>query len=329
MPKIFFDSKEIPIKIGQSILDAMIEFDCQPIYSCKKGVCQTCLLKSNDSQINSAQLDIKDTLKAQGYFLACQCYPQENIKVSIIENSDIDMDATLLSKTYISSEIAILKLALTIKNTVFMKPGQFISLTSEIKIPRSYSIANNPEKDKCVELHIQKVKHGKMSQYLYDKSKIGDRFKIRGPFGSCVYLENSINDSLILIGTGTGLAPLIGIIKQALNNHHQGTITLFHGSRYLEGLYLHDYLKSLALKNQNFNYYPCLSGEVSQELNDDIFFMGRVNKIAMSKIKQFNDTKFYLCGHPEMVKNMKKILYLSGADLNNINADPFEYTNYS
>ncbi|MBU2970733.1 hypothetical protein KO527_15375 [Pseudoalteromonas sp. C2R02] len=49
----------------------------------------------------------------------------------------------------------------------------------------------------------------------------------------------------------------------------------------------------------------------------------------MPTLTHFNSDKFYLCGHPEMVKHMKKMLYLSGADLNYINADPFEYTDYN
>ncbi|MBU2970734.1 hypothetical protein KO527_15380 [Pseudoalteromonas sp. C2R02] len=59
-----------------------------------------------------------------------------------------------------------------------------------------------------------------------------------------MYLESHLNNDLVLIGTGTCLASLIGIIKQALGNNHQGKITLFHGSRYQDGLYLHQDLKN-------------------------------------------------------------------------------------
>jgi len=332
MPKISFNEREIPFKVGQSVLDAMIEFDCHPSYSCKKGVCQTCLLKSDDHQIASAQKDVKETLIAQGYFLACQCYPKQDIKVNTTDNNELEIDVKLISKKYISSDIVILQLSLPIHNTLIIKPGQFINLTSHhLTLTRSYSIANDPQKDKFIELHIQKVQNGKMSNWLYDNSEIGDYLKLKGPFGTCVYLKSHLNNDLILIGTGTGLAPLIGIIKQALTNNHQGKITLFHGSRHFNGLYLHHELKTLALEHDNFMYYPCLSGEVEDKssLQDTNISQGRVNKIALSKLTQFNSVKFYLCGHPDMVKNMKKMLYLSGADLNNINDDPFEYTDYT
>jgi len=330
MPKIFFNKQVIPFKVGQSVLDAMIEFDCHPAYSCKKGVCQTCLLKSDDNQVTSAQKDVKESLIAQGYFLACQCYPKEDIKVNTTDNSELEIDTTIISKTHISSDIVILKLSLPDDKNLIIKPGQFINLTHQDLI-RSYSVANNPQKDNCVELHIQKVPNGKLSNWFYNHAKIDDTLKLKGPFGSCIYLDNDLNNDLILIGTGTGLAPLIGIIKQALTNNHQGKITLFHGSRYLDGLYLNQDLKNLALEHDNFIYYPCLSGEDDDKvsLQDKNISQGRVNKIALSKLTQFNSIKFYLCGHPEMVKNMKKMLYLSGADLNNINADPFEYTDYT
>lgn len=330
MPKISFNEKEIPFKVGQSVLDAMIEFDCHPSYSCKKGVCQSCLLKSDDKQIIDAQKDVKESLISQGYFLACQCYPKEDIKVNETNNSELEIDVKLISKTHISSSIVILQLSLPIQNTLIIKPGQFVNLTHQ-DLTRSYSIANNPQKDKFIELHIQKVQNGEMSNWLYNNSEIGDNVKLKGPFGTCIYLESHLNSDLVLIGTGTGLAPLLGIIKQALANNHQGKITFFHGSRYLDGLYLNLHLKNLALEHDNFMYYPCLSGEVEDKvrLQDENISQGRVNKIALSKLTKFNSDKFYLCGHPQMVKNMKKMLYLSGADLNNINADPFEYTDYS
>lgn len=330
MPKIFHNKQAIPFKIGQSVLDAMIEFDCHPAYSCKKGVCQSCLLKSDDNQVTSAQKDVKDSLITQGYFLACQCYPKEDIQVNTIDNSELEIDTTIISKTHISSDIVILKLSLPDDKNLIIKPGQFINLTHQDLI-RSYSVANNPQKDNYVELHIQKVANGKLSNWFHNHAKIDDTLKLKGPFGSCIYLDNDLNNDLILIGTGTGLAPLIGIIKQALANNHKGKITLFHGSRYLDGLYLNQDLKNLALEHDNFIYYPCLSGEDDDKvsLQDKNISQGRVNKIALSKLTQFNSIKFYLCGHPEMVKNMKKMLYLSGADLNNINADPFEYTDYT
>lgn len=330
MPKIFFNKQAIPFKVGQSVLDAMIEFDCHPVYSCKKGVCQTCLLKSDNNQITNAQKDVKESLIAQGYFLACQCYPKEDIKVNTTDNSELEIDATIICKTHISYDIVKLKLSLPDDKNLIIKPGQFINLIHQNLI-RSYSVANNPQKDNCVELHIQKVPNGKLSNWLYDNCEIGNNLKLKGPFGTCIYLESGINNDLVLIGTGTGLAPLIGIIKQALDNNHQGKITLFHGSRHFNGLYLHDDLKNLAIKHDKFIYHPCLSGESEdrEALQYENIAQGRVNKIVMSTLTQFNSDKFYLCGHPEMVKNMKKMLYLSGADLNNINADPFEYTDYN
>lgn len=233
----------IPLKVGQSVLDSMIEFDCHPSYSCKKGVCQSCLLKSDDNLLTSAQKDVKESLIAQGYFLACQCYPQEDIKVNETNNSELEVDVKLISKTHISSDIVILRFSLPDDNNLIIKLGQFINLRHKDVI-RSYSVANNPLKDNCVELHIQKIQNGSMSNWLYDNCEIGENLTITGPFGTCIYLDSSINDDLVLIGTGTGLASLIAIIQQALANNHQGKITLFHGSRYLNGLYLHQYLKT-------------------------------------------------------------------------------------
>ncbi|SFB96372.1 FAD-binding oxidoreductase [Pseudoalteromonas denitrificans] len=332
MPNIYFNSQKIPFKVGQSILDALIEFDFKPVYSCKKGVCQTCMLKSDSSQITQSQMEVKDTLKVQGYFLPCQCYPDSDISVISPCSEDITYDMQVSDKKLLTQDIVQLKLVFTSDNRVFIRAGQFINLKVQNDILRSYSVANTPEKDGYIELHIQKVPDGKMSAWCFEHANIGSALSMIGPFGKCIYLSDFKNDDLVLIGTGTGLAPLIGIINQALSNKHKGKITLFHGSRHFNGLYLHQTLKKLADTHENFYYKPCLSGEIPQTLADENINNGRVNKVAMMQLNKqkgdYKNIRFYLCGHPEMVKNMQKMAYLSGAILSKINADPFEYTAY-
>ncbi|MBU2970735.1 hypothetical protein KO527_15385 [Pseudoalteromonas sp. C2R02] len=77
----------------------------------------------------------------------------------------------------------ILKLSLPDDNNLIIKPGQFIHLSRQDLI-RSYSVANNPLKDNGVELHIQKIQNGAMSNWLYDNCEIGDSLKLKGPFST-------------------------------------------------------------------------------------------------------------------------------------------------
>jgi NAD(P)H-flavin reductase len=123
----------------------------------------------------------------------------------------------------------------------------------------------------------------------------------------------------MLIGTGSGLAPLYGIIRDALSQGHTGPIYLFHGSRDLNGLYLSAELRELMAHYANFNYIPCLSG-------DDVpagYASGRAHDIAFAQIPNLKNWRIFLCGHPEMVRVTKRKAFLAGAAMKNIYADAF------
>src|SRR5690606_38474494 len=83
--------------------------------------------------------------------------------------------------------------------------------------------------------------------------------RLRGPFGKCYYYNpDNLSFNMLLAGTGTGLAPLIGIIKSALTQGHNGDITLVHGGLRDDDIYYADELWTLAAVFNNFHYEPCV-----------------------------------------------------------------------
>jgi len=134
-----------------------------------------------------------------------------------------------------------------------------------------------------------------------------------------------------LIGTGTGLAPLYGILRDALHSGHRGDIRLYHGSRIPEGLYLGDALSALASEHGNFHYMPCLSGEVGAcdtgaggAPANNAIRQGRADAEALKDYPDLTGWQVFICGYPAMVQAAKTAAYLAGASLDAIHADPFE-----
>ncbi|MDP1166043.1 hypothetical protein Q6281_31615, partial [Klebsiella pneumoniae] len=74
---------------------------------------------------------------------------------------------------------------------------------------------------------------------------------------------------LILIGTGSGIAPLHGILRDALRQGHTGPIHIYHGTRQPEDLYLDQSLHDLASRHDNVHYYPCVSQPDAPPSPDD------------------------------------------------------------
>jgi NAD(P)H-flavin reductase len=215
-----------------------------------------------------------------------------------------------------------LLLIIAFKDAFEFNAGQFVNLQRADGVTRSYSIANTPQASNTLEFHIRRLPGGRFSAWLHDELKAGDTIAVSEPRGHCFYLPERKEQGLLLAGTGTGLAPLAGILADALTQGHSGPIYLFHGSRDLDDLYRIDEMRQLAGQHPNFHYFPCLSGSHVPEG----FSHGRVNDVTLATLTDLKGWRVFLCGHPEMVQQMKKMTFLKGAASADIYADAFLVT---
>jgi len=81
-------------------------------------------------------------------------------------------------------------------------------------------------------------------------------------------------------------------------------------------------MRQLSEKHQNFHYIPCISGSHVPEG----FTHGRVNEVALASLKDLKGWRVFVCGHPDMVNQTKRMAYLNGTSMNDIYADAFHVT---
>jgi CDP-4-dehydro-6-deoxyglucose reductase len=319
MPKITYAEQTYECRGDESVLECLSRHGVELSSSCRAGVCQTCMIKATSGTPPAeAQQGLKPRLAEQGYFLACICTPIQDLTVTEADEGDLPrVAATITEKTPLNETI--IRLRLKPESDFEYRPGQFLNLHRNDGLTRSYSIASLPQ-EQTIELQVEHIPGGRMSGWLMQEATVGDTVQIDGPHGDCYYIDSNPDQDLLLIGTGTGLAPLWGIAREALARGHRGNIRLFHGSHSRAKLYLVDELKQLAETHENFFYTPCISGPDSGG-----FTPGRANEIALSRFAKLSGWRIYLCGHPDMVNNSKKQAFLAGADLNQIHADPFTF----
>jgi len=318
MPKLTLNSTTYGNNKDETVLDTLLSNKVDIPYACKQGLCQSCLIRSpNQAPPTGAQKGLKATQVARNFFLACQCHPSEDMELELDTNESPFVTVNVIKNQKLSQDI--IELVISHPDNFHYQPGQFINLRRADGLVRSYSIANCKRSNNSLELHIQKLPNGKFSEWAHLSLKPGDTIDMQGPFGDCFYTQEKKEQPLLLIGTGTGLAPLAGILESALTQGHTGPIHLYHGSRDANGLYLVDKLTELAKKTDNFHYTPCVSGE--NTLPD--FQTARANDKALSDLPDLKGYKIYLCGHPDMVKDSQRKAYLAGASLQQIFADAF------
>ena len=183
---------------------------------------------------------------------------------------------------------------------------------------RAYSLASVPAKNEPLTLQVKMIDGGLVSQWLRHLCP-GDKINIAGPFGECFYTNNKKDQPIIMIGTGSGLSPLYGILHDALSQNHQGEINLFHGVAEKKCLYKESQLRELSIKFPKFNYFPSLSNE-----NLELYSHGMVLDVAFKTLSNVKGARVFLCGHREMVTQARKKMYIAGVAMNDIHADPFE-----
>jgi len=145
------------------------------------------------------------------------------------------------------------------------RAGQFINFCKDEYTVRSYSLASVPELEDELFLNVRKVPNGLMTNWIFGDLKAGDTITISEAEGDCFYVTGNPEQNILLIGTGSGLAPLYGILRDALRKGHTGKIGLYHGCYDTAGFYLVEELRKLAQDHANFSYVPCVSdGEAPQ-----------------------------------------------------------------
>lgn len=302
----------------ETVLDALLREDINLSYACKKGTCHSCMVRSTDvTPPPSAQSGLKNTLIKQNYFLACQCHPEQDMHIKLPDQSEFYRMGTVVVNTLLNRNTILLIIAF--EDAFEFNAGQFVNLQRNDGLTRSYSIANIPQKSNTLEFHIRRLPDGIFSSWLHDEVGVGDSIAVSEPRGHCFYIPERHEQGILLVGTGTGLAPLAGILTDALSHGHSGPIHLFHGSREVEDLYRIDEMRKLAEQYTNFHYTPCVSGSQVP----DGFSAGRVNDCVFSQLADLNTWRVFLCGHPEMVNQMKKQSFLKGASIADIYTDAF------
>lgn len=327
---ITYNNNHYASKAGESALDTLLRHDINIPYACKAGVCHVCVMQCQQGALPpGSTIGLKDVQVTNGNFLACQCVPTEDLVVSDAEELGLFSQVKVIAKDILSPDVC--RVRMRTATDLYYRAGQFVNLRMNDKDIRSYSLASLPTQDDFLELHIKRMYNGVVSNWLFDKVEIGDVLDIQGPFGDCFYMPQNINSDILMIGTGTGLAPLIGILREAIERGHQGNIRLYHGERNTEQLYLVSQLRQLVAEHNNIQYFPCTSIESTSTesaskkcaVQTDGIFQGRASDLAFASHRDLAENMIYLCGSASMVDESRYQAQLNGATPENIYADPF------
>jgi NAD(P)H-flavin reductase/ferredoxin len=315
MPDVHYAGQGFPVRQGESVLDCLLRNGVAISHSCKAGACQSCLVKGSGLIPDIAQRGLRDTLRAQGYFLSCSLQPSADITVTPV-GADQRVPARISSLDALNSSV--LRVRLRTETPFDYHAGQFVTMFREDGLARSYSLASLPHENE-LELHVRIIPGGAMSEWLSHHAAPDTPVWLQGPSGNCFYAPAKTSEPLLLAGAGTGLAPLYGIVRDAIRQGHTGDIWLFHGALAPSGLYLTHELAELDRSQPNFHY-------VRSVLRDDDLSgaeVGELSHCILSRFPSLTGWKGYVCGDPVLVNLLRKKMFLAGMASKAIYADAF------
>ncbi len=133
---------------------------------------------------------------------------------------------------------------------------------------RSYSVASAPERGELYELVVERLDDGEVSAFLHDIAEIGDDIEMRGPFGGHFSWDFEDGGPLLLIGGGSGVAPLMSILRHRIAGGGDEPVMLIAAARSWEEFVFRDELLALDTAVGEFTLFLSLSRDLPRRPQD-------------------------------------------------------------
>ncbi len=202
-----------------------------------------------------------------------------------------------------------------LKQDYLYKQGQYLTLKLTIngeELRRSYSICSSPIDENELRVAIKKVKDGRVSSFINDTIKIGDSIEVMIPMGN-FYTEMLATNkkNYVLFAGGSGITPMISILKTVLKAEPQSSIILFYGNNDEASSIFKKQIDSLEANNSQrlkvhhiLNTAPTNHPEVLQGLMTKEKSVSLINSFVNSSL----DNEYFICGPGPMMENVSMAL---------------------
>lgn len=223
----------------------------------------------------------------------------------------------VLGNTAVTPVIREVRLA-PLDSPLVYRPGQYVLLgDAQRQVPqRSYSIADAPSQDGGISLLVTKVPGGPTSTWVHETLRTGDQVIVEGPYGTFM-VDDKMAGPLLLLGAGSGLAPIRAIAEAALRERPDRDITLFFSARTERDLIDEPDLLQWARDDRSFRYLRTLTRSAVAATT------GRIPGLLPQLIDMAGDCQVFIAGPPGFVVDCAHAAVALGADPAYVHTEEF------
>ena len=293
---------------GQTVMDAAYRSKINIPVDCSDGACGTCKSFCESGEFEMSDY-VSDALapdeEAAGYVLTCSMSPRSDLVVQIPTTSAVArtsagaFTATVAALERLSATTMSLTLDCDDRATLVFLPGQYVN----IAVPgtdqtRSYSFSSAPDGEQLTFL-IKLSPGGVMSDWLENWAAVGDSVQFTGPHGSFFLRESEA--PLLLLAGGTGLAPILSILRRLRASGSSRPTHLIYGATTDDDVVELDTLAGLAEELDSFTWACTVADETTTAERQ-----GYVTAHTEPGHLHDGEASVYLCGPPPMVDAVRR-----------------------
>jgi len=325
------DSRELVVEGGNTLLSSLMENEIFIPSACGgKGSCGYCKVKvlSGGGQILPTETGyVTESEAADGIRLSCQCKVKNDLAIQIPDElfNVKQYDYTVRKIVPVTEKIRHVFLELPPGKEISFKPGQYIQIQTppygdiDDEVYRAYSIASSPSSTRTIELFIGYVPEGICTTYIHQYLKENDVMTMAGPFGEFQYQDTG--REMVMACIGTGLAPIMSILRYMRENAIDRKVTLFFSARTRKDLYMVEELEEIQKALPQFKLVCSLTRSTPEDnWTGDV---GRVPELLEKYISNAAEAEAYLCGNNDMIDSVIKELTAKGMPASQIYYDKF------
>lgn len=324
--------KTFKVNKGENVLVAALRQGVMLPYSCKNGTCGSCKGKLEKGDVRypfHPPLALENQDIAEGFALLCQAEPTEDLLVQVREIEavrDIQirmLPARVLEKDLLAENVVRLRLKLPAAQRLQFLAGQYIDVLLSGGKRRAFSIASCPSLENEIELHIRHVEGGDFTGHVFDELQVRDILRLEGPQGNFFVRNDQPQRPMIMMGGGTGFAPLKSMIENLIEQGDQRVIYLYWGARTQAELYLDELPRKWAREHPHIHYRTAVS-EPDEKTGENVF-RGLVHDAVVADHSDLADFDVYMSGPPAMIETARREFTEHGVSTDRLYYDSFEF----
>lgn len=187
---------------------------------------------------------------------------------------------------------------------------------------RSYSIASEPERTGEIDLTIERIEDGEVSPYMHEVVVVGDRLEVRGPIGGYFVWDGSMPEPLLLIGGGSGIVPLMSMLRHRAAAGARMPTHLLYSSRAFDDIIYYGELEQLRANGDGLQIFHTLTRGHPAD------WQGYTRRIDAAMLNQVaaplgKTVRAFICGPTALVENAANALVQIGIPAANVKTERF------